>query len=204
MWSLAGLTQVDLQIHMPLLSLWLPKNLPIIVDSSPRYPHCDYKSIELPDFAYSFYSNYLAFLLTFIHSMIEHSSNKEVILNPFWQKTMTNELYTLHKLDIWDIAFLPLGKIANGSRQVYKIKAKSDGYLQRYKACLVAKEFTQQYVMNYEETFVLVAKMTTICTLIVVASIRQQHIFQMDVKNVFLNNDLQKEVYMVPPRGVLI
>lgn len=116
MWSLAGLTQVDLQIHMPLLSLWLPKNLPRIVDSSPHYPHCDYKSIELPDFVYSFYSNYLAFLLTFIHSMIEHSSYKEVILDPFWQKTMTNELYTLHKLDIWDIAFLPLGKIANGSR----------------------------------------------------------------------------------------
>lgn len=87
MWTLAGLTQVDLQIHMPLLSLWLPKNLPRIVDSSPYYPHCDYKSIELPYFVYSFYSNYLAFLLTFIHSMIEHSSYKKAILDPFWRKT---------------------------------------------------------------------------------------------------------------------
>jgi hypothetical protein len=36
--------------------------------------------------------------------------------------------------------------------------------------------------MDYEETFAPVAKMTTIHTLIVVASIRQWHIYQLDVK----------------------
>lgn len=73
MWTLAGLTQVDLQIHMPLLSLWLPKNLTIIVDPSPHYPH-DYKSLEFPNFVYSFYSNSFASLLMFIHSLSKPSS----------------------------------------------------------------------------------------------------------------------------------
>jgi hypothetical protein len=56
--------------------------------------------------------------------------------------------------------------------------------------------------MDYEETFFLVAKITTIRTRIVVASIRQWHISQLDVKNAFLNGDLQEEVYMAPPPSI--
>ena len=56
--------------------------------------------------------------------------------------------------------------------------------------------------MDYEETFAPIAKMTTICTLIAVASVRQWCISQLYIKNAFLNGGLQKEVYMEPPPGV--
>ena len=46
------------------------------------------------------------------------------------------------------------------------------------------------------------SKMTTVRTLIAVASIRQWHISQMDVKNAFLNGDLVEEVYMVSSPSV--
>ncbi|KAL5777450.1 hypothetical protein ACOSP7_010376 [Xanthoceras sorbifolium] len=115
---------------------------------------------------------------------------------------MNEELYALHKTYTWDLVPLPPGKSTVGSRWVYKIKTKSDGSVERYKARLVAKGFSQQYGMDYEETFALVAKMTTVHTLIAVASIRQWHISQMDVKNAFLNGDLHEEVYMAPPPGV--
>ena len=49
--------------------------------------------------------------------------------------------------------------------------------------------------MDYEETSALMKKITTIRTLIVVASIFQWKIFWMDVKNSFLNEDLHEEVF---------
>ena len=56
--------------------------------------------------------------------------------------------------------------------------------------------------MDYEETFAPVAKITTIHTLVVVVSIHQWHISQLDVINAFLNGDLQEEVYMAPPLSI--
>jgi hypothetical protein len=56
---------------------------------------------------------------------------------------------------------------------MYKIKTNFDESIERYKTKLVAKGFSQQYGMDYEETFAFVAKITTNCTLIAITSVRQ-------------------------------
>jgi hypothetical protein len=87
---------------------------------------------------------------------------------------------------------------------VYKVKTHSDGSLERYKARLVSCGFQQEHGRDYDETFAPVAHMTTIHTLLAVASVRGWSISQLDVKNVFLNCELCEDVYMCPPPGYSI
>ena len=96
---------------------------------------------------------------------------------------------------------LPHGQAVVGCRWVYKIKTKVNAFVEWYKACLVAKGFTQEYGIDFEETFAPVASLTYVRCIIVVAAIRCWPFYQMDVKNAFLNRDLQEEVYMQPPPG---
>lgn len=85
-----------------------------------------------------------------------------------------------------------------GCKCVYNIKIKSDGSPKRFKVRLVAKGFTQKHGVDYEEIFILVAHMTSIKTLICIALTKKWFIVQMDVKNIFLNENL-KELFMEPP-----
>ena len=94
---------------------------------------------------------------------------------------------------------LPPGQSVIGCSWVYKIKTKADRSVERYKARLVAKGFTQEYGINYEETFAPVTRLTSVRCLIVVVVVRRWPLYQMDVKNAFLNGDLHEEVYMQPP-----
>ena len=82
---------------------------------------------------------------------------------------------------------------------MFKIKTRSDGSIERYKACLVAKDFTQEYGIDYEETFALVARLSSVRTLLAVVASCQWKLFLIDVKNSFLNGDLSEKVYMQPP-----
>jgi hypothetical protein len=84
---------------------------------------------------------------------------------------------------------------------VYKVKTRSDGSLERYKARLVTRGFQQEQGRDYDETFAPVAHMTTIRTLLAVTSIREWSISQLDVKSVFLNVELREYAYMRPPPG---
>ena len=90
---------------------------------------------------------------------------------------------------------LPPSQSIVGYRWVYKIKTKTDGSVIQYKARLVAKGFTQEYGIDYKETFAPVTRLTSVKCIIIVAIVRRWPLYQMDVKNAFLNGYLQ-EVYM--------
>lgn len=115
---------------------------------------------------------------------------------------MDDELRALDTNDTWDIVPLPLGKKPIGCKWVYKIKLKSDGTLERYKARLVAKGYTQEYGIDYQDTFYPVVKMPTIRCIIALTASKQWPLYQLDINNAFLHGDLHEEVYMVVPPGL--
>ena len=68
---------------------------------------------------------------------------------------------------------LPPGKSVVGCKWIYKIKTRSDGFIERYKARLVVKGFTHEYRIDYEETFAPVARISSVRALLVVAAARK-------------------------------
>ncbi|KAL0555904.1 hypothetical protein IC582_004406 [Cucumis melo] len=108
-----------------------------------------------------------------IVSLVEPTSYQEASTDPLWQKAMNDELQALDKTHTWDYVDLPPGKRPIGCKWIYKIKTHSDGTIERYKARLVANGYSQEYGIDYEETFAPVARMTSVRSLLVIAAAKQ-------------------------------
>ena len=114
---------------------------------------------------------------------------------------MDEEIEALNANHTWDFVSQPSTTSVIGSEWVYTIKVKPNGTLDRYKACLVAQGYKQEYEIDYEETFAPVAKMTRVRTLLAIASCKRWPLYQLDVKNAFLHRHLKETVYMECPPG---
>ena len=90
---------------------------------------------------------------------------------------------------------------AVGCKWVFKTKKDSLGYIERYKAGLVAKGFTQREGINYKETFSLVSKKDSLRIIMALVAHFDFDLHQMDVKTTLLNGNLREEVYMKQPEG---
>ena len=84
---------------------------------------------------------------------------------------------------------------------MFTIKSRADGSVERYKARLMAKGFTQTYGIDHQETFTLVIKINSIRVLMSLAMNSNWPLHQLDVQNDFLNEELEEEVFMSPPPG---
>ena len=89
------------------------------------------------------------------------------------------------KNDVWDIVPKPEGKRVVSSKWIYKIKHAADGSIEKYKPRFVARGFSQKEGIDYEETFSLVARYTSIRAIMALASMMKWDLHQMDVKTAF-------------------
>ncbi|GJZ31830.1 putative RNA-directed DNA polymerase [Tanacetum coccineum] len=96
---------------------------------------------------------------------------------PHWADAMNKEMEALLRNDTWELDELPKNRKAISSKWLWKIKYKSNGEIERYKARLMLDEYT---VLN------------------------DWPMFQLDIDNAFLYGDLDETVYMKPPQGALI
>ncbi|KAK7332845.1 hypothetical protein VNO80_29601 [Phaseolus coccineus] len=138
-----------------------------------------------------------------ISSHAEPHTYEEAIRNSNWVEAMNREVRALQANKTWYIIELPPNKTSIGCKWIYKIKYKSDGSIERYKERLVAKGYNQLEGIDFLDTFSPVAKLTTIRLLLALASAYNWHLHQLDVDNAFLHGDLDEEVYMTPPPGLI-
>ena len=144
---------------------------------------------------------YKAFVGTLDNTEIPHSI-EEAMKIPHWRAAVLEEIRALLKNQTWDTVQLPAGKSTVDCKWIFTVKYTSEGKIERYKARLVARGFTQCYGVDYEETFAPVAKLKTVRVLLSIAVNLDWPLYQLDVKNAFLNGDLNEEVYMNVPAGV--
>lgn len=140
----------------------------------------------------------------FISSLSEVSIPKtwqEAARIPAWAQAMKDEMSALEKNHTWDVTSLPPGKKPIGSKWVFSVKQNEDGKVQRYKARLVARGYTQTPGVDYQETFAPVAKMNSIRVILSCAVTLDWELHQLDIKNAFLHGDLKEEIYMAFPPG---
>jgi hypothetical protein len=79
---------------------------------------------------------------------------------------------------------------------VFKIKQGANGEVECYKARLMARGFTHTYGVDYNETFVPIAKFTSIRCILALAALEDMEIHRMDVKTAFFNGELEEEISM--------
>ncbi|GJW60335.1 putative ribonuclease H-like domain-containing protein [Tanacetum coccineum] len=96
---------------------------------------------------------------------------------------------------------LPYGKSAIGTKRVYRNKKDKRGNVIRNKARLVAQGYTQEEGIDYDEVFVLVARIKAIRLFLAYASFKDFVVYQMDVKSAFLYGKIEEEVYVYQPPG---
>ncbi len=118
-----------------------------------------------------------------------------------WEIAMQKEYDSLLVNNTWSLVPLPKSRKPISCKWVFKIKHGVDVEVERYKARLVARGFTQTFGVDYNETFAPVAKFVSIRCILALAAIEDMEIHQMDVKTTFLNGDLEEEIYMEQPEG---
>lgn len=132
-------------------------------------------------------------------SISEPRSYKTAIADPNWKQANLTEYEALIQKKTWSLVSPPPDCKVVGCRWVFRVKLKLSGEIESYKSRLVAQGFTQAHDIDYFETFSPVIKPTTIQIVLSLVVNFNWRVRQLDIRNAFLNGDLNEEVYMKQP-----
>ena len=121
-----------------------------------------------------------------------------------WIAAALSEIEAHLENGTWELAQLPAGRRAIGSRWVFKVKWKADGSIDKYKGWIVAQGFSQVRGIHYNEVFASTARMAAMRAVIAIAAAEDLELDSVDVSTAFLNGEIDAEVYMKIPEGLSV
>jgi hypothetical protein len=127
------------------------------------------------------------------------SSYKTALADDKWCQAMQDEFLALRQNNTWTLE--PHGQNIISCKWVFRVKQHPDGSIDKLKARLVARGFTQQYGIDCHETFSPVVKPATVRLVLSLAVSRGWHTRQIDINNAFLHGFLDDTAYMQQPPG---
>jgi len=123
------------------------------------------------------------------------------VQQPFWVDAMVEEYDSIVHNSVWDLVPKLENKLVVSSHWLYKVKQDVDGSVEKHKAIFVARGFSQVEGIHYDETFALVARYSSIISMLALLAQMGWKIHQMDVKTTFPNGKIKEEVYIEQPEG---
>ena len=75
---------------------------------------------------------------------------------------MEEQMESMNANQVWDLVNLLPGRRSIGNKWILKIKRKADGSIERYKARLAAKGYTQEEGIDYKDSFSSVVRITSV------------------------------------------
>eukprot|EP00253_Pinus_taeda_P031154 PITA_31154 len=102
-----------------------------------------------------------------------------------WKEALVDEMASLYKNEAWDLVELSDGRKPIGNKWMFKKKTNAEGKVEKYKAWLVAKGYSQVLGIDFGDIFSPVAKVTSIRLLLSVVVAFDFEVEQMDVKTTF-------------------
>ncbi|GKB07339.1 retrovirus-related pol polyprotein from transposon TNT 1-94 [Tanacetum coccineum] len=116
---------------------------------------------------------------------------------------MTKEIKALESNNTWELTTLPPHILPIGCKWVFRVKYNADGSIERFKARLVSKCFTQKEGVDYKETFAPVSKMETMRALLATTAgctnAYDEHIGNLDKMGDEIENPSPKSTPQVLP-----
>ncbi|KAF8072702.1 Retrovirus-related Pol polyprotein from transposon TNT 1-94 [Scenedesmus sp. PABB004] len=118
-----------------------------------------------------------------------------------WDDAMNEEIAAHVANNTWELDVPPAGVKIIPTKWVLTTKTDLAGNIERYKGRIVAKGFHQIEGIDYDEVFAPVGKYATLRAVLALAAAHDYEIIQIDIKNAFLQGNLEEEVWISQPEG---
>ena len=112
---------------------------------------------------------------------------------------MQAEVELLENSDTWTFVDRPRDKNVLPGKWVYRVKYSADGQVDKYKARYVAKGLAQVKRLDFFQMYAPTCKPKSFRTLLAVATQKDLHLKQMDVKSAYLRSAIE-EIYLEQPQ----